>query len=142
MPLVDQDELAASAESVEPLPHTVARLASLVADPETEIREIAEVVSLDVSLTADLLRRANSAALGGRTTITSARDAAIRLGRSMLLSLALASSVGRRMAFALPPYGLQAGELWERSVAASIAADAIRSRAGTPIPAEAGTAAL
>lgn len=139
---VDKDALAASAEDAEPLPHTVARLAGLVADPDSDIREIAEVVSLDVSLTADLLRRANSAALGGLATITSVRDAAVRLGRSNLLSLALASAVGRRMSLALPAYGLQAGELWERSVAASVAAEVVRTRSAAEVPAEAGTAAL
>jgi HD-like signal output (HDOD) protein len=139
---VDTEALAASAEAAEPLPHTVARLAGLVADPDSDIREIAETVSLDVSLTADLLRRVNSAALGGKATITSVRDAAVRLGRSSLLSLALASSVGRQMSQALPAYGLQAGELWERSVAASVAADVIRARAGAAVPPEAGTAAL
>ena len=52
------------------------------------------------------------------------RDAAVRLGTSTLLSLTLASRVGGRMLQALPAYGLQPGALWERSVAASIAAEA------------------
>ncbi len=141
-PLVDRDALAASAESVEPLPHTVVRLATLVADPNSDVREITEVVSLDVSLTADLLRRANSAALGGRSTITSVRDAVVRLGPSTLLSLTMTSRLGGRMIQALPAYGLQAGELWGHSVAASIAAEVVRSRSPRPIPAEAATAAL
>ena len=141
-PLVDPADLLAAAESVEPLPHTVARLATLVADPNADIREISEIVSLDVSLTADVLRLANSAALGHRANITSVRDAAVRLGTSTLLSLTLASRVGGRMLQALPAYGLQPGALWERSVAASIAAEVIRSRARVPVPAEAGTAAL
>jgi HD-like signal output (HDOD) protein len=141
-PLLDTNTLVSAAESVEPLPHTVVRLAALVADPNSDIREITEVASLDVSLTADLLRRANSAALGGRSTITSVRDAVVRLGPSTLLSLALASRLGGRMLQALPTYGLKAGELWERSVAASIAAEVIRSRSRTPVPAEVGTAAL
>ena len=61
-PLVDPADLLAAAESVEPLPDTVARLATLVADPDSDIREISETVSLDVSLAADVLRLANSAA--------------------------------------------------------------------------------
>jgi HD-like signal output (HDOD) protein len=141
-PLVDPADLLAAAESVEPLPHTVARLATLVADPNSDIREISETVSLDVSLTADVLRRANSAALGHRANITSVRDAVVRLGPSTLLSLTVASRVGSRMLQALPAYGLQPGALWERSVAASIAAEVIRSRARVPVPAEVGTAAL
>jgi HD-like signal output (HDOD) protein len=141
-PLIDRDALAATAESVEPLPHTVVRLATLVADPHSDVREITEVVSLDVSLTADLLRRANSAALGGRSAITTVRDAVVRLGPSTLLSLTMSSRLGGRMIQALPAYGLQAGELWGHSVAASIAAEVIRSRSPRPIPPEAATAAL
>ena len=142
MPLVDHADLLAAAESVEPLPHTVARLATLVADPYSDIREITQTVSLDVSLTADLLRRANSAALGRRSTITSVRDAVVRLGPSTVLSLTLASRVGGRMLQPMPAYGFKRGELWERSVAASIAAEVIRSRSAVPVPAEVGTAAL
>ena len=142
LPLFDPADLLAAAESVEPLPHTIARLATLVADPDFDIRDITETVSLDVSLTADLLRRANAAALGHRSTITSVQDAVVRIGPSMLLSLSLASGVGRRMLHALPAYGLRPGALWERSVAASIAAEAIRSRARVPVPPEVGTAAL
>ena len=141
-PLVDPADLLAAAESVEPLPHTIARLATLVADPDSDIREISDTVSLDVSLTADVLRRANSVALGHRANITTVRDAVVRLGSSTLLSLTLASRVGGRMLPALPAYGLKPGALWERSVAASIAAEVIRARARVPVPAEAGTAAL
>ena len=141
-PLVDPADLLAAAESVEPLPHTVARLATLIADPDSDIREISETVSLDVSLTAAVLRRANSAALGHRANLTSVRDAVVRLGPSTLLSLTVASRIGGRMLQALPAYGLQPGALWARSVAASIAAEVIRSRARVPVPAEVGTAAL
>ncbi|MCF6378508.1 HDOD domain-containing protein [Nocardioides KLBMP 9356] len=141
-PLVPTADLLAAAESVEPLPHTVARLAGLVSDPDSDIKEISDTVSLDVSLTADVLRRANSAALGHRANITNVRDAVVRLGTSTLLSLTMASRVGSRMLQALPAYGLQAGALWQRSVTASISAEVIRSRARVPVPAEAGTAAL
>ena len=141
-PWVDREELLSSAASVEPLPQSIARLASLIADPDTELSEITEVVSLDISLTADLLRRVNSASFAGLKQIASVADATIRIGRSALLSLALASSVGNRMRGPLPAYGLPAGELWARSVAASIAAEVIRSRARAVVPAEAGTAAL
>lgn len=142
LPPVDTADLLASAESIEPLPHTITRLATMVADPDFDIRALTDTVSLDVSLSADLLRRANAAALGNRYPITSVRDAIVRLGPSVLLSLCLASRVGRRMLQALPAYGLPPGALWERSVAASIAAESIRSRARVPVPPEAGTAAL
>lgn len=141
-PWVDRRELLSSAESVEPLPQSIARLASLIADPDTELSEITEVISLDISMTADLLRRVNSVSFAGLKQIASVSEATIRIGRSALLSLSLASSVGNRMRGALPAYGLPPGELWDRSVAASIGAEVIRSRSLTVVPAEAGTAAL
>ena len=139
---IDLLDLFSSAEAIDALPITVTRLAELVADDAHDFRDIAEVVSMDQSLTALLLRRANSAALGGRTQITTVRDAAMRLGTGALLSMALASSVHNRMSGALPAYGLSAGELWKQSVSASLSTDVLRMKAAVTIPPEASTAAL
>lgn len=139
---IDLLDLFSSAEAIDALPITVTRLADLVADDAHDFRDIAEVVSMDQSLTALLLRRANSAALGGRTQITTVRDAAMRLGTGALLSMALATSVHNRMAGALPAYGLSAGELWKQSVSASLTTDVLRAKARVTVPPEASTAAL
>ena len=139
---IDLLDLFSSAEAIDALPITVTRLAELVADDAHDFRDIAEVVSMDQALTALLLRRANSAALGGRTHITTVRDAAMRLGTGALLSMALASSVHNRMTGALPAYGLSAGELWKQSVSASLSTDVLRVKAQVTVPPEASTASL
>ena len=136
------DDLVASAEGAEALATTVVRLAGLISGGQADIKQIVEVVSYDQALTADLLRRANSAADGGSTPITTVRNAVVRLGTSTLLSMAMAATLSGRMKSAIPAYGLAEGELWRRSVAASITADAIRARAGVDVPGEASTAAL
>jgi len=141
-PVIDHKDLLSSAEALGALPATVTRLANIVSNPEHEIREIVEVVSFDQALTATLLRRANSAALGARFQIKTVRDAALWLGSGSLLSLALATSVSTRMSQPIPAYGLAEGQLWKQSVAASLAAEEIRVQAGVEVPAEAPTAAL
>lgn len=141
-PLIDRQALLSSAESMEALPTTVSRLTALVAGGDHDIREIVEVVALDQSLTAALLRRANSATSSASVEIRTVREAAVRLGTSSLLSLALAASISGRMSRALPAYGLAEGELWKQSVAASLAAEVVRARARVAVPAEASTAAL
>ena len=141
-PVIDHKDLLSSAEALGALPVTVTRLANIVSNPEHDIREIVEVVSFDQSLTATLLRRANSAALGARFQIKTVRDAALWLGSGSLLSLALATNVSRRLSEPIPAYGLAEGQLWKQSVAASLAADEIRHRAAVEVPAEAPTAAL
>lgn len=142
VPMIDHRDLLSSAEAVDALPVSVRRLTTLVAEGEPDIKEIAEVISLDQALTANLLRRANSASLGGRAQITTVRDATVRLGTSAVVSMAMATSVSHRMHRALPAYGLAEGELWTHSVAASVAAELIRGRSTAQVPVESATAAL
>jgi HD-like signal output (HDOD) protein len=141
-PVIDHKDLLSSAEALGALPASVTRLANIVGNPEHDIREIVEVVSLDQALTATLLRRANSAALAARFPIKTVRDAALWLGSGSVLSLALATNVSRRLCAPIPAYGLAEGQLWKQSVAASLAAESIRHSADVEVPAEAPTAAL
>ncbi len=141
-PMIDHKDLYSSAEAMEALPITVGRLATIVASGDHDVREIVEVVSLDQALTATLLRRANSAASSASVEIKTVRDAAVRLGTSSLLSMALAASISGRMNRALPAYGLAEGQLWKQSVAASLAAEVVRAKATVGVPFEASTAAL
>ncbi len=140
--VVDLQDLLASAERLGGLPVTVSRLAGIVSNPGHDLREIVEAVSLDQALTASLLRRANSAALGARFQIKTVRDAAMWLGSGSLLSLALATKVSKRLSEPIPAYGLAEGQLWKQSVAASLAAEVIRAQALADVPPEAPTAAL
>jgi HD-like signal output (HDOD) protein len=140
--VIDHKDLLSSAEALSALPITVTRLAALVSNPEHQISEIVEVVTFDVSLTAALLRRANSAAAGARVEIKTVRDAAMWLGSGSLLAMALATNVSFRLNQPIPAYGLAEGQLWKQSVAASLAAEVIRGRATVDVPAEAPTAAL
>lgn len=134
--------LLASIETEQPLPVTVTRLARLLSDDTYETEQVVELVSLDPVLTAALLRRANSTASGATSPIGTVQQAVVRIGTGPLLSLAFAASVGARMSTALPEYGVSEGELWRRAVAASVAAEVIRSAAGVAVPVEASTAAL
>lgn len=139
---IDHQQLLAVAQGVEPLPANVARLAQLVSDAESSMKEIVEVISYDQALTATLLRRANAAALGGRQAISSVHDAAVRLGPGSLLAMALSTSVSKKMHRALPEYGLKEGQLWRNSVAAALSAETVRAASSVPIPPEVVTAAL
>ncbi len=141
-PVIDHKDLLSSAEALGALPVTVTRLANIVSNPEHDIKDIVEVVSFDQSLTATILRRANSAALGARFQIRTVRDAALWLGSGSVLSLALATSVSRKLSEPIPAYGLAEGQLWKQSVAASLAAEVIRMKATVEVPAESPTAAL
>ena len=67
--------------------------------PQTDLAELAEIVRADVALAAQMLRAANSAALGGRAQVTSVRDALLRIGvdraRRLVLVLTLRNTIER-----------------------------------------------
>ncbi|MGD9793937.1 MAG: HDOD domain-containing protein [Acidimicrobiia bacterium] len=139
---IDLDAVMASALSLEPLPASVARLASLVADEGSDLRDIVEVISFDQALTGNLLRRANSASSASINSIRTVHEAVVRLGTGTVLSLAMTTSVGSRMRVAVPEYGLAERDLWAHSVRATLAAETVKRNAKVPVPSEVATAAL
>ena len=140
--MIDLDELARAAARLEPLPTSTTRLAALVCEGAPELGQVVEIVEFDEALTATLLQSANSSWSASRTEITTVRDAVIRLGASPVLALTFGMNVRRHLAYALPEYGLDEGELWRHSVAASLAAEMLTQRAGRRPPPESATAAL
>jgi putative nucleotidyltransferase with HDIG domain len=136
------DVLIEQAYNLEPLPVSAARLAGLVADPDSNLSSITEVISLDPSLTGRVLRAANSARSAARSNITNVNDAVIRLGRGTILSIVVGSAARKQLQRSLPAYGLGENALWKHSVAAAIAAETMGQICRVSVPPEAFAAAL
>jgi HD-like signal output (HDOD) protein len=92
----DVDPVAALIADVEDLPSSPAtwtRLRTMLADPDIEIRALAEAISRDVGTTARVLRLVNSAFLGLRRQITDMREAITVLGLRTISSVVLSAEV-------------------------------------------------
>lgn len=142
MTVLDHDQLILQAQDLQPLPVTAIRLASLVADPNTDMRDIVESISLDQALTVRLLRVANSAANGGHNEIKTVDQAVVRVGTGAVLSMAVAAGVKGRMMGAIESQGLAEGVLWQHSVAAALVAESMAGITQPAPPPEIFTAAL
>ncbi len=87
-----------------PMPAVAQRILQLRADPVASAESLAEVVELDPSLSAQVVRYASSPFFGYRGKLESIRDAIARvLGFDMVASMALGLAAGR--AFRNPPDG-------------------------------------
>lgn len=139
---MDLNALIAQAYDLEPLPASAARLAALVANPDTSLASIVEVIGLDVSLTARILRAANSARSASRSPVKTVNDAVIRLGRGTVLSAAVGTGARKHLQCAVPAYGLQENVLWRHSVSAALVAESMGPFCKNSIPPEAYAAAL
>lgn len=62
------------------LPRALQEFMQRAQDPEAEPVELGKIISTDAGLSSELLRYANSAAFGARSTITSVQQALCRLG--------------------------------------------------------------
>lgn len=139
--LVDLEQLIEAAQELEPLPRSLSLLLAAGTADTPDVETICDVVAMDPPLAAKVLRRANSA-MGSRHRVARTREAVVLLGSASVVSLALGDRVRHNLSQELPEYGLAAGVLWEHSVRASMAADAIRSLSGRSVPVAAVSAAL
>src|SRR5690606_28646388 len=72
-----------------PLPAAIGRLLRLVNDPDGDFQEIARTIALDQTLTAQILRIANSAFYGFSHQIRTVQQATVILGRHAVRNMAL-----------------------------------------------------
>ncbi len=137
-----RDRLLRQADALEPLPATATRLVSLLSQSEWMVRDVEEVVRLDLGLTARVLRFANSAWTAHLPSVSTIRDALMRIGVGTTLSLAIAEGVRPKLLKPLPAFELQPGRLWQHAVACALASEIVNRRSRTQVPPETVTAAL
>ena len=140
--MLDLHQLIAKAYDLEPIPMSGTRLANLMANPESTLESIIEVVTLDQALAGRALRAANSAASAASSPVTTVKNAVIRLGRSTMLTLGFGAKVRQQLQQAVPEFGLAENTLWRHSVAAALTTESLGAACKVQIPPESYAAAL
>lgn len=116
------DDVAAAVAELPSMPSSVTEVIAACDDPDMTVGELSQVILRDQSLTANILKLANSSLYGHSRRITTATEAVVLLGFSAVKSLAISSHTSRLLNGALPGYGLRQGELWGHSVAVAFTA--------------------
>jgi putative nucleotidyltransferase with HDIG domain len=125
-----------------PMSKSLSTLVNLVNDPNVSMNKIVRIVELDMALTADLLRLANSCVFYSRSKINTAREAIVRLGAARILMYLIGKTVSTSMSKPCPGYEFEADQLWRHSVAAALAAEQIAKVLPGRVPPVGFTAAL
>jgi putative nucleotidyltransferase with HDIG domain len=102
----------------------------LAADPNGAMDEISDLIIMDPSLTANLLKVSNSAYFGLSRKIESVRDAMSLLGLDHVVDLVLVSSISETYNIEQQGYGLGEGELWRHAVTSAHVAKALSEKYG------------
>lgn len=122
-------ELLEGIDRLEPLPLTLQKLISVLHDDDVDMQKVAGIVEYDGAVASNILKVANSAVYAGRFRIERVRDAAVRLGTTALLDIAMGNHL-RSLKIPAPLYDLTENDLWLHSAAASLAIKALIKESG------------
>ncbi len=128
---VSLPELIASTSELSSLPTTTMQMMKLLDDETVEASRVLDVIEKDPSLTANLLKLANSAFYGLRRQVGSAREALILLGNQTIVTLAFATSMGDVLRGPLAAYRLDRNALWHHALGTALAATHLASLTGS-----------
>jgi putative nucleotidyltransferase with HDIG domain len=124
------------------MPATAAKLLPLFDNPDSTPSEVENIVKYDPGLTANILKLTNSAYFGIPTKVSSIKQAVILLGWKRLMQVVTTICMSPLMKKAVPGYDLRSGELWQHSIAVSVAAELLVKALKIPDADEVFTAGL
>jgi len=113
-----------------PRPDIALEVLSLAHEADCDTARLAKLIQQDPSLTANMLRLANSAYFGHMRQINSLPDIIVRLGLDTIKMFAI---TGASIAFLRTPqdaYNMKPGRLWRHSYATALLASIIAEKAG------------
>ena len=129
MSMIDIQDLISKNEPLASLPNTFYKLREVVADPDCDFDDIAEVISVDPSLTLRLLKIVNSAFYGFCGEIETISHALAVVGTGQLMQLVLATTVVEQFK-GIPKDLMDMKRFWKHSVACGLSARAIHQARG------------
>jgi len=124
------ESLVRQLQDLPPAPRVLFTLRRLLAEHETTIETLADVVNLEPGLSARVVRMANSAHFGGRTPVESVKEGIQRVGLKGVQELVTYAVASQLVGRPLSAYAMSAQTLWLRAVACAMAAGALADHAG------------
>jgi putative nucleotidyltransferase with HDIG domain len=118
MKIITKEELIKKVADPKVLPMVAKKILDIVGNDDASISEICETIQKDQTISANILKVANSAYYGLRKEVTSIRQAIIMLGLSAIRNIAL--TVSTRLQHRR--FGIVEQLMWDHSVGAAIAA--------------------
>ena len=110
------DELLSDIQQLPALPSIANRVLSLAANPDVDIRALAEEISRDSSITASLIRLSNSAYFHPSGKIRSVHEAIMTLGLNTVKDILLIIASKGILKADLEAYKISGLELWDHSL--------------------------
>ncbi len=112
-------------ENIPPLSDIVTTLAELINDENSRASQFAEAIRYDPTLTATVLKVANSSFYGRSRKVTGIESAVSLLGLNLVYETALAHSLKMLLPKVIPGYEISATGFWRHSVGVALISEKI-----------------
>ena len=136
------DDIISDIKSFPSMSGAALKVLKLVDDPNSTASEIEDILRYEPSITANILKLTNSAYFGVPTKVASIRQAIVLLGWEKLGKLVMTTCVNAVLDKPVRGYDLSPGELWQHSIAVSVAAELLVKELSIDADNEIFTAAL
>jgi HD-like signal output (HDOD) protein len=125
-----------------PMPQTVLKAREIMANPNSDFKELANLFETDQAIATRILKLANSPYYGYSGKITSIQRAAVVLGHKTLGELITMRGTAGLLGNRLVGYGLDSGALWKHSLAVAFGSRIIANKTKPALSNDAFTSGL
>ena len=127
------DEILASIHQIPPFPQVAIKAMDIISNTQYVVSDLVEVICLDQSITANILKLCNSAYFGLPRKVSSLKEAVVYLGTIQLRQVLLAS--GAKDIYDRPDKGYSyfVGELWQHAIACALMSQVLARHLRLPL---------
>jgi len=105
-----------------PMPHIILKAREVIADPDSSLKDLANIIETDQALVAKVLTLANSAYYGVSGMVSSIQHASVMLGQKTLGQLVTISASSSLLTKKLKGYQVAPDAMWKHSLACAFSA--------------------
>jgi len=117
---MEKKEILYTIKGLPPFPETALKAIKAIKDPDGSAQDLVDIIQYDQSITANILRFANSAYFGLRTRVTSLKQAVTYLGSKAIMDMLLLSGSLSYFHGEHTGYGLKGEDLLRHSVSTAL----------------------
>ncbi len=127
------DEILASIHQIPPFPQVSIKAMDIISNPQYVVSDLVEVIRLDQSITANILKLCNSAYFGLPRKVSSLKEAVVYLGTIQLRQVLLASGAKDIYDRTDKGYSYFIGELWQHAIACALMSQVLARHLRLPL---------
>lgn len=135
-------EILQNVNDLPPMPQTVHKAREIMADQNSDFKELADLFETDQAIATKILKLANSPYYGMSGKVSTIQHASVVLGHKALGELITMGGTSSLLGDRLNGYGLDAGALWKHSLAVAFGSRIIANKKEPALANDAFTSGL